>query len=77
MQRYNPHRDLQAINAPTAIREGFPKKKKKIHGIFHGGVPPPPPAPLPWKIINFVPTIFNFCLFCGLIALKHILYDTS
>ena len=35
------------------------KKKNYFHGIFHGGVhPPPPTAPLPWKIINFFPTIF-------------------
>ena len=30
---------------------------------------------LPWKIINLFPTIFH--LFCGLIALKHIYYDTG
>jgi len=33
------------------------------------------PAPLPWKIINYFSTIKK--LFCGLLALKHIVFDTS
>ena len=35
-----------------SIREGL-KKKKLFSWIFTWGGPPPP-APLPWKIINFL-----------------------
>ena len=41
------------------IREGFIKKINYFHGIFHGGVPPP--APLPWKIINFFNNFLKIC----------------
>ena len=61
------------------IKRQFPlccgkKQNKKCNGIFHGGVPP---APLPWKIINLFSNNFLKNLFCGLIALKHIVYDAS
>ena len=39
------------------VREGFKQNINYFHGIFQEGVPPP--APLPWKIINFFPTIFQ------------------
>ena len=45
-------------NKSNIIREGLKKEINYFHGIFHGGVPPP--LPLRWKIINFVPTIFQF-----------------
>ena len=35
------------------IREGVKKNINYLGGIFHGALTPPPPAPLPWKIINF------------------------
>ena len=40
-------------------------------GGRHEGVPPPP------SHVKFVSNNFSFILFCGLIALKHIVYDTS
>ena len=39
-------------------REGFKKKLIIFMEFSMEGYPHPPPAPLPWKIINFFPTIF-------------------
>ena len=32
-------------NKSDLVREGFKQKQTKFHGIFHGGVPLPPPPP--------------------------------
>ena len=40
------------------LREGFPQKK--IISLEFSMEGYPPPAPLPWKIINFDPTFLQF-----------------
>jgi hypothetical protein len=46
-----------AQNVVMSVREGLNKNSNKIGGIFHGGLTPPPPLPLRWKIIK---KMFNF-----------------
>ena len=58
----------------SPLRKGRVQQKLNyFHGSLHGRVPP---APLLWKIIIFFQQFFKF-LYCGIIALKHILYDST
>ena len=53
------HATLFLLYFWDVFREGFERKKLIISMEFSMEGYPPPPAPLPWKIINFFPTIFQ------------------
>ena len=62
------HVRMQAGFIQSILGKGSTKNINYLHGIFHGGVPPPPSSR--GKLINFFQQFFKF-LFCGKIALKQ------